>query len=151
MNIAITGASGFIGEKLSWYLQRSGSDVIALVRSKEKEKNLNKIGLRTRVCDITNVSSLKDAFQGINIVVHLAALFNNPEASWDYYHLVNVEGTRIICEECLKKSLKKFVYCSTQGIHGDIKNPPGDEDIGGSDREHRRFYCRNGRGYIPDR
>lgn len=116
MNIAITGASGFIGEKLSWYLQRSGSDVIALVRSKEKEKNLNKIGLRTRVCDITNVSSLKDAFQGINIVVHLAALFNNPEASWDYYHLVNVEGTRNVLETAVASNIERVIHCSTIGV-----------------------------------
>jgi nucleoside-diphosphate-sugar epimerase len=27
----------------------------------------------------------------------------------------------------LRHGVESFVYCSTQGVHGDIKNPPGDE------------------------
>jgi nucleoside-diphosphate-sugar epimerase len=37
-------------------------------------------------------------------------------------------GTRIVGEAALRHGVESFVYCSTQGVHGDVKNPPGDED-----------------------
>jgi 2-alkyl-3-oxoalkanoate reductase len=40
---------------------------------------------------------------------------------------VNRDGTRIVGEESARANVRKFVYCSTQGIHGHIENPPGDE------------------------
>jgi 2-alkyl-3-oxoalkanoate reductase len=41
---------------------------------------------------------------------------------------VNVEGTRIVAEEAAKAGVRKLVYCSTEGVHGHIERPPGDED-----------------------
>ena len=45
-----------------------------------------------------------------------------------YYDDVNIGGTRICLEEAAKAGVKKFVYCSTCGIHGNVLNPPTDED-----------------------
>ena len=43
-------------------------------------------------------------------------------------HQVNVEGTRLIVEETKRVGARKLVYCSTQGVHGHIADPPGDEN-----------------------
>ena len=43
------------------------------------------------------------------------------------YDSVNVDGTRIVLEEAKVHGIRKFVYCSTQGVHGHIEKPPGDE------------------------
>jgi nucleoside-diphosphate-sugar epimerase len=61
-------------------------------------------------------------------VFHLAAAFRVINVSKKVYWDTNVEGTRIVCEEALRQGVKKLVYCSTQGVHGNIQNPPGNED-----------------------
>jgi nucleoside-diphosphate-sugar epimerase len=39
-----------------------------------------------------------------------------------------VNGTRNVLEAAKKHGVQKVVYCSTQGVHGHVKNPPGDEN-----------------------
>ena len=116
MKIAITGASGFIGSRLSPYLHERGHDVAALVRSNEKVLSLNKTGIATRICDITDRDSLKEAFKDMQVVIHLAALFNHPEASWDEYYRVNVEGTKNVLEAAVQTGVQRVVHCSTGGV-----------------------------------
>ena len=36
--------------------------------------------------------------------------------------------TRIVLEEALQAGVWKFVYCSTCGVHGNVDNPPANED-----------------------
>ena len=46
-----------------------------------------------------------------------------------YQPVPNLRGkTKIVGEAALRHGVTSFVYCSTQGVHGDIKSPPGDED-----------------------
>jgi nucleoside-diphosphate-sugar epimerase len=44
------------------------------------------------------------------------------------YWNVNVEGTRYLLEAALQSGIEKFVYCSTCGVHGDVKREPADEN-----------------------
>jgi nucleoside-diphosphate-sugar epimerase len=60
--------------------------------------------------------------------MHLAAAFREIGVPDEIYKSVNVEGTRIVAEEALRAGARKLVYCSTQGVHGHIENPPGDEN-----------------------
>jgi nucleoside-diphosphate-sugar epimerase len=59
--------------------------------------------------------------------MHLAAAFRETGAPDELYKSVNVDGTRIVVEEAIRVGARKVVYCSTQGVHGHIENPPGDE------------------------
>jgi nucleoside-diphosphate-sugar epimerase len=127
LNIAITGASGFIGTRLSSYLHECGHHVVALVRSNEKAQAINKKGIATKICDITDQSSLKDAFKDMQVVIHLAALFNHPEASWDDYYRVNVGGTKNVLETALQTGIKRVVHCSTGGVVTGGGSPPYSE------------------------
>jgi nucleoside-diphosphate-sugar epimerase len=62
------------------------------------------------------------------VVHHLAAAFRKINLPKSEYWNVNVEGTRAIAAACLESGVGKLVYCSTQGVHGDVKRIPGDED-----------------------
>jgi nucleoside-diphosphate-sugar epimerase len=66
--------------------------------------------------------------QGVEIVQHLAAAFRELNVPESHYDHVNVDGTRICLEEAHAAGVKKFIYCSTCGIHGNVKDPPTDED-----------------------
>lgn len=129
MKLLVTGGTGFTGSCLVEYLINKGHHVSVL----DNQKGLFYDHLIKKDADITLGSvtdrgTVKRSLENVNGVFHLAAAFRQINASKKTYWDVNVEGTRILCEEALKKPLKKFVYCSTQGIHGNVESPPGNED-----------------------
>ena len=63
----------------------------------------------------------------MDFVFHLAAAFRKLNVSDKHYFNINVTGTKNVMEAAMKHKVKKVVYCSTQGVHGHIENPPGDE------------------------
>src|SRR5215470_13913184 len=127
MKLAVTGASGFIGSSLSRHLHERGHDVVGLVRSPRKIQALVEAGISTKICDVTDPDTLRSAFQEVDGVFHLAALFNRPEASWDEYRRVNVTGTLNVLEAALACKVKRVVHCSTVGVAVRSGNPPFSE------------------------
>ena len=63
--------------------------------------------------DITNKESLGPAFHGVDVVFHTAALINLDRRYKDLIKLVNVEGTRNVCEAAMKANVKKLVHFSS--------------------------------------
>jgi 2-alkyl-3-oxoalkanoate reductase len=129
LKLLVTGGTGFTGSRLVEYLIDKGHSVTVLDNQKGLFYDyLLKKGANIILGSVTDREMVKKSLEDVQGVFHLAAAFRQIDAPKEIYWNVNVEGTRIMCEESLKRPLKKFVYCSTQGIHGDIKNPPGDED-----------------------
>ena len=64
----------------------------------------------------------------VDFVFHIAAAFRELDVPDEHYYNVNVNGTRNVFEAARKNNIKKVVYCSTQGVHGHISNPPGNEN-----------------------
>lgn len=125
MRIAITGASGFIGRNLSNYLINKGHSVVAFVRNPNSVEPADNIEVAQG--DVTDPQSLSTAFENIDAVIHLAALFNHPEASWDDYNAVNVVGTLNVLKAAKAAGVKKVVHCSTVGVASGTGNMPYDE------------------------
>ena len=129
MKLLVTGGTGFTGSRLVEYLIDKGHHISVLDNQKGLfYDHLLKKGASIILGSVTDRETVKKSLEDVQGVFHLAAAFRQINASRKTYWDVNVEGTRILCEESLKKPIRKFVYCSTQGIHGDIKNPPGNED-----------------------
>ncbi len=129
MRFLVTGGTGFTGSYLVKFLLEKGHEVTCF----DKQKGLFYDVLAQKGADmvigsVTDRETVKKAVKGAEGVFHLAAAFRVINVSKKVYWDTNVEGTRIICEEALNQKVKKLVYCSTQGIHGNIKNPPGNED-----------------------
>lgn len=127
MKIAVTGASGFIGNNLTHYLSDHGHHVIALARSAENARALNGRRVIGRVADVTDQESLKTAFNDVEAVIHLAALFTNPECTWSDYYRVNVEGTKNVLELAMQSGVQRVVHCSTVGVAMGTGSPPYSE------------------------
>jgi len=129
LKLLVTGGTGFTGSRLVEYLIDKGHNVTALDNQKGLLYDyLIKKGANIILGSVTDREMVKKSLDGVEGVFHLAAAFRQINVPKKTYWDVNVEGTRILCEEAIKKPLKKFVYCSTQGVHGDIKNPPGSEN-----------------------
>lgn len=126
--ILVTGATGLTGGHLSFKLLEEGFSVRVLVR-----KNSNYRGLETRGCyicfgDLATGEGIDDAVKGCNLVYHIGAAFRTEGIPKSYFWDVNVEGTRHLLDASLKYGIKRFVHCSTVGVHGEINNPPADEN-----------------------
>jgi len=115
MKVAVTGAAGFIGQNLCSYLEKKGYEVIPIVRTPESLPQIL-ARLPYKTADVTCIDSLKKAFDGINIVFNLAALFNHPDKSLDDYFAVNVKGVENVIEAASSVGVKKVVHCSTVGV-----------------------------------
>ena len=74
------------------------------------------------------MKSLERAVEGINVVYHIAATFRQENLSRREMWETNVQGTKNVLDASIKAGVEKFVHCSTIGVHGDIKNPPANED-----------------------
>ena len=128
MRICVTGGTGFTGAALVLRLLDEGHDVTALdTQPGLVAAALERKGARLIYGSVADRDPVKRAVEGAEVVQHLAAAFRDLGASEAVYDDVNVKGTAIVTEEAIACGARKLVYCSTQGVHGHIENPPGDE------------------------
>ncbi len=129
MKILVTGGTGFTGKALVRRLLDDGHQVVALdFQEGLKTQELRDWGAEVVIGTVTDREIVDRCMQGVDIVHHLAAAFRQLNVPNSYYWDVNVQGTKNVLEAALRENVKKFVYCSTCGVHGNVENPPGDED-----------------------
>ena len=63
--------------------------------------------------DITKKESLDEIFTDVDVVFHTAALINLDRRFRSAIELVNIEGTRNVCEVALEKGVKKLIHFSS--------------------------------------
>lgn len=112
MKIALTGASGHIGGCLCRALIAKGHDVTAIVH--KDDKALRGLNIKITSADILDKQSLINAFQNIEIVIHLAAYIavdskipRNDVSDVNYY------GTLNVIEACLKNNVRRLMHFSS--------------------------------------
>jgi len=66
--------------------------------------------------------------RGVEVVHHVAAAFRELNLSPAEYREINVEGRARSCRRRWRQGVRKFVNCSTCGVHGNVDDPPGGED-----------------------
>ncbi len=128
MKVLITGVTGFIGSHLIDRMLRDGKyTIVGMARDKGKAHVLEAKGIEIRYGDLLDQSSLKDITEGIDAVIHLAAMmrFHAPREQL-FRH--NVEGTKFLVDDAIRCNVKHFIYISTTEAIGPVTNPPGDEN-----------------------
>jgi nucleoside-diphosphate-sugar epimerase len=126
--ILVTGATGFTGGHLCERLTREGHHVRALVRGENRCSELRRWGVEIFTGDLRDPDSLQRAASGIDVVYHIAALFRPENVTRKEMWENNVQGTKNMLDAAVKAGVQRFVHCSTIGVHGDIKNPPANEN-----------------------
>ena len=128
MKILVTGGTGFTGAALVSRLLSDGHEVAVLDKSPGLfAEQLGAEGARITYGSVTEKEKVSETVAGAEVVMHLAAAFRETGAPDALYREVNAGGTRVVVEESLRAGVRKLVYCSTQGVHGHIDDPPGDE------------------------
>ena len=123
MAIFITGATGYIGQKLALSLAEKGYAVHALVRDEMKGKSLlEHSNIKLFVGDILNINSIDTAIKGCTQVYHLAALASVWHKNPNAFYQINVEGLKNVLDSCLKANITNVVFTSTAGVVGNSTN-----------------------------
>lgn len=126
--VLVTGANGFTGSRFCMYLAEKGVPTRGMYYPADGEPEFHHPNLELVPGDLLDRESLKCALDGVSVVQNIAALYRPVDVSEKMYWAVNVDGVRNILEESAKAGVKRFVQCSTMGVHGTIDNPPGNED-----------------------
>lgn len=124
LNVLVTGHDGYIGARLVPIFQAAGHNVKGLDNGMfhdcsfgEPPKPIESIWSDVR--DVT-----PEMFEGIDAVVHLAGLSNDPlgDLNADLTYDINHRGTVRVAECAKQAGVKRFAFsssCSTYGKHGD--------------------------------
>ncbi len=108
MRVLVTGATGFIGQRVVPRLVDLGHDVTVLVRNEDVA------GVKSVRGDLERSESYVDALSDIDAVVHLAALTGKAPAA--RHERVNFEAAAELFERCKVAGIKRFVFASTVAV-----------------------------------
>jgi UDP-glucose 4-epimerase len=78
-------------------------------------------GIEARIGDVTDELGVQSAMQGVEAVVHLAALLhivNPPPEMREKYERINVGGTATVVKAAIKAGVKRVVLFSTIAVYG---------------------------------
>jgi len=129
MKILVTGGTGFTGTALVRRLLSDGHSVVVLdYKEGLSASELKRRGAEVILGSVTSRDVVARAMRGVDVVHHLAAAFRELNVPEKHYYEVNVEGTRNVLTAAARAGVQKVVYCSTCGVHGNIDDPPADEN-----------------------
>jgi UDP-N-acetylglucosamine 4-epimerase len=137
----VTGAAGFIGSHLAETLLRLGQSVVGFDNFVTGSRaNLSDLlaaaqpGAHARFRfiegDIRDPDVCADAMQGVDVVLHQAALASVPKSIEDpqSFHSVNVDGFANVLSTARAAGVKRIVYASSSSVYGDDTSYEKSED-----------------------
>ena len=126
----VTGAAGHIGNVLARELVNRGQTVRALLMPGEDAAPLQDLSVELVEGDVLDFCSLQAAFEGVEVVYHLAGLISILPGKDPLVQTVNVLGTRNVIQAARLAGVRRLVY--TSSIHALQRVPHGiliDENI----------------------
>jgi nucleoside-diphosphate-sugar epimerase len=126
--VFITGANGFLGSNLCFYLAGQGYDVTAAIRSGAQNSNLKHQNIR--IVTTGYQDDLNDIIEDSDYIVHAAALLSsNFKSKRKDFYKTNVILTEELLEKASKsRKLKRFIFISSVGIYGPTGEKCASED-----------------------
>jgi nucleoside-diphosphate-sugar epimerase len=134
-NYLVTGGAGFIGSHIVEALLRRGHTVRVLDNfSTGSPANVNQLHqlpdlasrLEVVAGDIRSYHIVQEAVQGVEYVIHQAALPSVPRSVKDPLtsNEVNVTGTLNLLHAAQKAGVRRFVFASSSSVYGDNPKLP---------------------------
>lgn len=107
MTIAVTGATGFVGQALLGRAEQQGIPVKALTRRSQERR----AGVEWVRGDLEAKAALRKLVRGSEAVIHVAGVVNAPDAAG--FEAGNVTGTLNVIEACLAEGVRRLVHVSS--------------------------------------
>jgi nucleoside-diphosphate-sugar epimerase len=130
----ITGVAGFIGSSLARAILAQGDKVRGVDNfATGKRENLEDIRTQIdfREADLLDVEAMRNACQGVDYVLHQAAIPSVPKSVVDPLgsNRANVDGTVNVLVAARDAKVKRVVYAASSSAYGDTPTLPKDEDM----------------------
>jgi nucleoside-diphosphate-sugar epimerase len=130
-NVLITGGAGYVGCVLVPHLLSRGYAVTVYdvgffgLRGLPADP-----GLRVVEGDIRDTARLARAFAGIDVVLHLACISNDPSFELDeaFSRTINYECFEPMVVAAREAGVRRFVYCSSSSVYGVSDEPDVTEE-----------------------
>ena len=130
----ITGVAGFIGSALARAVLAQGDEVRGLDNfSSGKRENLEEIinRLDFREADVLDLEAVHEACQGVDYVLHQAAIPSVPKSVLDPLgnNAANVDGTVNVLVAARDAKVKRVTFAASSAAYGDAPGLPKREDM----------------------
>src|SRR6266404_443247 len=130
----ITGIAGFIGSSLARELLKRGESVRGIDNfSSGKRENLEefKHKIDFREADLLDVSAVNAACQGVDYILHQAAIPSVPKSVIAPLpsHQSNIDGTMNLLLAARDAKVKRVVYAASSSLYGETPTLPKHEGM----------------------
>jgi len=133
--ILVTGGTGFLGSYIIKHLVEKGYAVRAIRRS-NKLPFWIPASIFDKVAwiegDVLDVVALEDAMQGVDTVIHSAAVVSFTKKDRAHMYQVNVEGTANVVDIAIETGVRRLIHISSVAALGRTVN-------GGSVNEEKKW------------
>jgi dihydroflavonol-4-reductase len=129
VKVFVTGGTGFIGGHVVRRLRERGDDVVALVRSRDKARELQDLDVTLVEGDLSANEVIRNACEDCDAVIHGAAVYKVgiPKSEREAMHDANVRGTERVLDAAWQAGVGKIVYVSTINVFGNTNGEIVDE------------------------
>ena len=129
MKVLVTGGAGYVGGELVDELLEAGHEVrgldVLLHGQDDVAARLDSLGVELMRGDIRDDDLRRRALEGVDAVVHLAAIVGDPACGRDpeLSNAVNVEGTASLVADARAAGVERFLFASTCSNYGRMADP----------------------------
>ena len=118
----VTGATGFIGSHVARLLVERGDEVRLGVEDGSPDTAIADLDCKRVKLDVRDRRSVRRALKGVERVFHCAGVTSVRPADEERLFEVNVGGTKLVMEECLRAEVERVVYTSSAAAVGPAAN-----------------------------
>jgi nucleoside-diphosphate-sugar epimerase len=112
----ITGVTGFVGSHLAQACQQRGIPTVTIARSSSDLRWPQQFGCQVVQGDLNDPASIRQAMDGVKVVIHSAAKVGDWGPVEDYRQ-TNVQATTLLLEEARQRQVDRFIHISTLGVY----------------------------------
>jgi dihydroflavonol-4-reductase len=119
--VLVTGGTGFLGAYIIKALVEKGYAVRAIRRSPKLPSYISKDMLdkvQWMDGDVTDINSLEEAMEGVDTVIHSAAVVSFIKKERKNMYHVNVDGTANVVNIALEKNVRRLIHISSVAALG---------------------------------
>ncbi len=125
-SVLVTGATGFLGAYILQVLIQNGYKVRGLARSTSSRPFFIAQEILQQVewveGDVLDLGSLEDALQGMDAVIHSAAIVSFHRADRKKMYATNINGTANVVNFSIEAGIKRFIHVSSVAALGRTAN-----------------------------